>query len=91
MASADQISEPSKAVAQPPHSESLIDSLVNVPKDFIQSAAYSALQAPISGVAQIVDSVAGTNVLPHVQFISPVDTEHGNFLEKGSSIVGSAV
>ena len=36
--------------------------------DFVHSAAYSAIQEPISGVTQIADAVFQTKLLPQVQF-----------------------
>ncbi len=47
--------------------------------DFVHSAAYSAVQEPISGLTQIADAVFQTKLLPEVQFISaPEQTQFGS-------------
>lgn len=38
-------------------------------ESFLHAAAYTGLQEPVSGAAQLFDKVAGTDVLPHVQLI----------------------
>src|ERR1700679_123119 len=45
----------------------------SLPMQFVRAAAYAGVQAPISGVVQMVDHVAGTKLLPKVQFIDPCD------------------
>lgn len=37
--------------------------------ELLHSAAYAGLQAPLSGIAQLTDRVAGTNFLPSVTFM----------------------
>ncbi len=47
--------------------------------DFVHSAAYSAVQEPISGLTQIADAVFHTKLLPEVQLISaPEQTQFGS-------------
>lgn len=48
--------------------------------ELLHSAAYAGLQAPLSGIAQLTDRVAGTNILPSVTFMdTPKEQE---FLSK---------
>ncbi|MBY0551084.1 MAG: class I SAM-dependent methyltransferase [Candidatus Obscuribacterales bacterium] len=41
----------------------------NAGAELLHSAAYAGLQAPLSGVAQLTDRIAGTNLLPSVNFM----------------------
>jgi hypothetical protein len=41
----------------------------NIVSEFLHSAAFSALQAPTNGAAELVDKSCGTNLLPNVSLI----------------------
>lgn len=59
--------------------------------DAVHSALYTAVQEPISGITQIVDEVAGTKLLPKVQFLdAPVAAQFGT-ADWHAQTVGSAV
>jgi hypothetical protein len=56
---------------------------------FLRAVAYSGLQTPVNGLAQIADHF-GANIQAHVQFVSAA--EGGNsFLDKAQVMAGSAI
>lgn len=47
--------------------------------DFLYSAAYAGLQTPASGVGQLIDKVAGTNIEQNVHFMAaPTEAKFGS-------------
>ncbi len=67
----------------------------NLSREFLFSAAYSGLQAPVSGLAQIVDKVAGTKLEPTLQFIdAPKESESMSYrwhAQQFGAMVGTAL
>ncbi|MBS1954335.1 MAG: hypothetical protein JST89_09115 [Cyanobacteria bacterium SZAS-4] len=84
MSEANELRNPTK---QPPADKGVTDIL----GDAVHSALYTAVQEPISGITQIVDQVAGTKLLPKVQFLdAPVAAKFGT-ADWHAQTVGSAV
>lgn len=57
----------------------------------VHSALYSAVQSPVSGVAQLIDKTTGTNLMPSVQIIdAPSHAEFGSAKWHAQTIGGAA-
>ncbi|CAN5175848.1 hypothetical protein BH10CYA1_BH10CYA1_39410 [soil metagenome] len=85
MSEASELRNPTK---QPPAEHKGVTDILG---DAVHSALYTAIQEPVSGVTQIVDEVAGTKLLPKVQFLSaPVQAQFGT-ADWHAQQVGSAV
>lgn len=53
--------------------------LLDISVDFVHSAVYSGIQAPLTGASQIVDEIAGTHVSKALSFISaPHEAKFGS-------------
>jgi hypothetical protein len=58
--------------------------------DFLRSAAYSGIQAPIEGVSQLVNKTVGSNVIPEVRMIdAPKHAEFGSTRWHAQTIGGA--
>lgn len=85
MSEANELRNPTK---QPPAENKGVTDILG---DAVHSALYTAVQEPISGLTQIVDEVAGTKLLPKVQFLdAPVAAKFGT-ADWHAQTVGSAV
>ncbi len=60
-------------------------------EQFGRAFAYSALQTPISGIADTVDHLAGTHILPNVQFIDAPAPEKPLSVGWHAEQIGSAL
>lgn len=65
--------------------------LVDLTVDFMHSAVYSGLQAPITGVAQLVDEVAGTHLDKSTSFIPAPGSAQFGSADWHAQQLGSAV
>lgn len=57
---------------------------VTAVESFLHAAVYSGVQTPLTGLAQLVDRTAGTELLPKVQIIAPPEDPHSFSAGAGS-------
>ena len=79
----------SKESAEPASNKAQNSGLSEFSEHAIDSFKYTAIQAPVSGITQIVDHIAETKFLPKVQFFqAPKPAEVGTAAFAGE-VVGS--
>ncbi len=86
MSEANELRNPAK---QPPAEQH--KGVTDILGDAVHSALYTAIQEPVSGVTQIVDEVAGTKLLPRVQFLSAPEQAKFGTADWHAQQFGSAV
>jgi hypothetical protein len=88
----EQSSPGSERTSEHPHADkSLPLSLLDLGENFLRSAAYSGIQSPLSGLAQVVDHTAGTNLASHLQLIDAPEQAKFGSAKWHSEQLGSAI